>query len=384
MNNLPISDRATRISQSEILRILDLAKTMKDVIHLEIGEPDLPTPDHIVRAAAEAAASGFTRYSPTRGDPELRAAIAEKVSAQNRIPADPATDIIVTSGAMGALACATLALLNDGDEVILPDPGWSSYAGHVALAGAKPVHVRLHEEQGFAMDPGAVRSALTPRTRMIVVNSPSNPTGGVIPGENLVEIARTCAERGVYVISDEVYESLVFEGRHFSPASLPGVREWVITVNSFSKTYSMTGWRVGYAVASPRIISAMALVQEHLVVAPSSVSQRAALAALRGPQDCVQSMRTEYRRRRDLLVEGLNRIAGFSCRVPPATFYAFAGVKAHGMPSSEFAARLLKKAAVATVPGSAFGPGGEGYLRVSFANSETRIRKALERIEKTT
>ncbi|MCR4397374.1 MAG: pyridoxal phosphate-dependent aminotransferase [Firmicutes bacterium] len=382
MDGFPISTRAGRIKQPEIRRIFNMALAMKDVIHLEIGEPDFPTPPHVVRAAAEAAECGWTKYAPSMGDPALRAAVAEKARRQNSIEADPTTEVIITHGAMGALAALMLTLVDDGDEVLIPDPGWINYTGHAQLAGATPVYVRIREEDGFGLDPDAVRAAMTPRTKAVIVNNPSNPTGGVTSRENLVEIARMCADAGAYLVSDEVYESILFEGEHFSPASLPEVRDWVITVNSFSKTYSMTGWRVGYVIARPHVIRAMTRVQEHMVASVTTVSQRAALAALTGPQDCVSTMVFEYKRRRDLVVSGFNRIPGFSCRAPAATFYAFPSAKGIGMTSSDLAMRLLEKTGVALVPGSAFGAAGEGYLRVSFANSEANIREALARIER--
>ncbi|NPV70746.1 MAG: pyridoxal phosphate-dependent aminotransferase [Firmicutes bacterium] len=355
---------------------------MKDVIHLEIGEPDFFTPVHVLDAADVAARQGWTKYAPSLGDPELRAAVAEKVERENGIKADPKTEVIITCGGMSAIASAVMALVDDGDEVMLPDPGWANYLGHVLMAGGNPVYVPLKEEKGFALDPETVRAKITPKTKLIIVNSPSNPTGGITPPDSLAEVTRICAGAGVYVISDEVYEKLVFEGRHYSPASDPAVRDWVITVNSFSKTYSMTGWRVGYAVAAQPVIAGMMRLQEQMIACPSSVSQRAGLAALRGPQQCVTEMREQYRRRRDIVVEGFNRIPGFSCQKPPATFYAFPSIKSFGIPSMEFAMTLLEKTGVATVPGRAFGPSGEGYLRISFATSEKSIEEGLRRIEK--
>lgn len=378
-----LSERVLSLPASPIRAMMAQAARYPDAIRLEMGEPDFTTPEPYLEAAFAAARGGGTHYTPTAGLPALRQAIADRVRADYGLTLDPHREVMVAVGAVGALAAACLAVIQPGDEVLVPDPGWPVYRSQVALAGGVVVPVPLREENGFHVRPEDLEARITPRTRAVIVNSPHNPTGAVLSEGEVRQIAAVADRHGLVVISDEVYEKLVYDGRrHFPMACIPEMRSRVITISAASKTYAMTGWRLGYAYARPEFISAMARVQECLVSCPASVSQHAALAALAGDQGPVERMRAEYDRRRRFLVEGLRRLPGVSCPVPEGAFYVFPNVKGLGRPSAELAQDLLVRARVVTVPGSGFGAAGEGYLRLSYATSLEALQEALDRLER--
>lgn len=358
------------------------AALFPDAVRLEMGEPDFTTPEPYMEAAFAAARRGATHYTPTSGIRELRGAIATRLRADYGLEVDPDREVLVSVGAVGALGVACLAVVRPGDEVLVPDPGWPVYRSQIALAGGVAVPVPLREEMAFHMQAEDVESHITARTRALILNSPHNPTGAVLSEEETRRIAEVAHRHRLTVISDEVYEKLLYDGRrHFSLACIPEIRPQVITVSGVSKTYAMTGWRLGYAHASAEIISAMGRIQECLASCPASVSQHAALAAIGGDQGPVAEMREQYDRRRRFLVEGLNRLPGISCLMPEGAFYVFPSVKALGRPSAELAQELLVRARVVVVPGSGFGDAGEGYLRLSYATSLEALQAAVQRIE---
>lgn len=377
-----VSARSRAISLSGIRKMFDLAERYLGVINLALGEPDFTTPQHILDAASDAMKAGYTHYTPNAGLVELKEAIAEKLRRENGINADPSTEIIVTVGAMGALSLAMLAMINPGDEVLVPDPGFESYKAQVRLADAKPVPLPLREENGFGIDSNDIINRISSKTKALVINSPSNPTGACMSEKELRSIARIACEYDLVVISDEAYENILYDGtKHLSIASLPEMRERTISIYTFSKTYAMTGWRIGYAVANEMIIREMIKLQGHMIVHPSSISQKAAIAALRGPQDCVQKMIKEYEERRNLVVDGINKIPGITTLKPKGAFYLFPNISRLGLSSLDLAMYLLEKAGVVTVPGTSFGEYGEGYIRLSYSTSREKIIEAISRIE---
>lgn len=352
-------------------------------IPFHLGMPDFDTPPHIKRALYDAVEAGHVRYTSSLGLPELRAAIARKLSRENAVAVDPAGEIVATCGANEAIGAAIIALVDPGDEVILPDPAWPHYEYCVRLAGAVPVPCRLRPEDRFAMDAAAVAALWSPRTRMVVINSPHNPTGAVMTHEQIEAIARLTHDRGAWLMSDEAYEQLIYDGEHFSPGSVAEVAGSVLTVGCLSKTYAMTGWRLGYVCGPAAAIDAINRVHLYTVSCAVSFVQHAAIAALDGSQECVEAMRAEYRRRRDLIVDLLRDIPGVAVDVPAGAFYVFPNVSAYGRPSREIAMRLVERAGVGAVHGSAFGAAGEGHLRLAYACSEAQIREGLERIRRT-
>ncbi len=378
-----MSERCRLVKSSGVRRLFDLAQRTPGIISLGIGEPDLDTPPHVKEAAKKALDEGYTHYTPNNGFLDLREAIAEKLNRENKIPASPDEVIVTGGGGTGALMLAALCLIDPGDEVIIPDPGFMVYEAVVLMAGGRPVRVPLREEEGFRMLPSEVEAKITPRTKAIIINTPSNPTGGVLEKEDLEGIAELAVKHDLYVISDEVYEKLVYDGhRHVSLASLPDMWERTVTVNSFSKTYAMTGWRIGYAAAPKPLVDEMVKLQQFTMVHAPAVSQRAALAALKGPQGFVESMVEEYDRRRRFIVERLNTIDGLSCVRPKGAFYVFLNIKELGLSSEEAAMKILEQAKVVTVPGTAFGPNGEGYLRLSYARPLDQLEEACSRLER--
>jgi len=376
-----ISKRLETIPRSGIREIFDMARGIPDLVHLELGEPDFPMPDHITEAAIQALRNGFTKYTPNAGIEELREAISEKLKRENEIDAEPNGEILVTAGSMEALSMSILSTVNEGDEVVIPDPGYVSYVAQVLFAGGVPVPVPLMEDDDFRLTVENLEKVVTAKTRLLMMNYPSNPTGATSRQEDLKEIADFVTDRNILVLSDEPYERFIYPGgRHHSIAALPGMLERTISVFSFSKTYAMTGMRVGYAVSGRELIRQMTKLQEHYVACVNSVAQKAAIAALRGPQTCVDDMLREYTRRRDVVLEGLSRIQMITCRKPAGAFYAFPNISKSGQDSRTLVRNLLKEAKVATVPGVAFGKLGEGHIRVSFATSTENIKEALKRI----
>jgi aminotransferase len=376
-----ISNRLETIPRSGIREIFDMARGIPDLVHLELGEPDFPMPDHITEAAIQALRNGFTKYTPNAGIEELREAISEKLKRENEIDAEPNGEILVTAGSMEALSMSILSTVNEGDEVVIPDPGYVSYVAQVLFAGGVPVPVPLMEDNDFRLTVENLEKVVTTKTRLIMMNYPSNPTGAISRQEDLKGIADFATDRNILVLSDEPYERFVYPGaRHHSIAALPGMLERTITVFSFSKTYAMTGMRIGYAVSGRELIRQMTKLQEHYVACVNSVAQKAAIAALRGPQTCVDDMLKEYTRRRDAVLDGLGRIQMITCRKPAGAFYAFPNISKSGQDSRTFVRSLLKEAKVATVPGVAFGKLGEGHIRLSFATSTENIKEALKRM----
>lgn len=362
------------MQRSGIREIMDLAWQVGDVIHLEVGEPNFETPTHVCEAAARAAVSGATRYTPNAGIPELRSAIADKVNERNALSAS-ADQVVVSAGAVEALYASLVTVLSPGDEILLPDPGWPNFRMMTNLLGATPVFYGLRPENGFRPDPDEVESLISPRTRVLLLNTPSNPLGVVLDRDELVALLDVAATADLWVVSDECYDELTFDGGLVSPASL-GHEAAVITAYSFSKTYAMTGWRVGYAVVPDDLAVHLAKVQEPLISCVNAVAQHAAVAAVTGPQDAVQEMRSAYRRRRDVAMEVAGeRLLPFVR--PSGAFYFWVDVRAAGGTSHELALRLVRDHHVAMAPGTAFGGRGEGWMRVSLANTADAIRTGL-------
>jgi len=349
-------------------------------IPFHFGMPDFDTPAHIKAAAAAALDAGFVKYTASAGIPELRAALARRLRLDNGIAVDPERELVVTCGANEAIAAAITALVDPGDEVVLPDPAWPHYEYCVRLAGGVPVPCALREANGFAMDPDDVARCWTPSTRLVVINSPHNPTGGVMAPAAVAAIAALCQTRGAWLLSDEAYERLVFDGTHCSPAALPEGGDAVLTVGCLSKTYAMTGWRIGYVAGPAAAIDAINRVHLYTVSCATSFAQKGAVAALDGDQSCVAAMRDAYRRRRDLLIGLLQAIPGVRVAPPAGAFYAFPNVSAFGRPSKAIALDLVQRAGVGAVHGSAFGAAGEGYLRIAYACSEDDIREGVARM----
>ncbi len=356
-----------------------LQRQGRDIIHLEIGEPDFDTPPHIVDAAVEALHHGYTHYTPAPGIIELRTVVAAEVSRSRGISVT-AENVVVTPGAKPIVFFVLMTLIEPGDQVVLPDPGYPAYSSVAEFAGAEVVPLPLREERQFRLDPDDLSAVISPRTKMIILNSPQNPTGSLLAKPDLEAIAEITQENNVWVLTDEVYRHLVYDGEFFSIASLPGMQERTIILDGVSKSYAMTGWRLGYVI-SPRDVADM--ITRFIINSTSctaSFVQRAAITALEGPQEPVYAMARAFRKRRDLFIQGLNRIPGWTCVMPAGAFYAFPNIKATGLTSQQMADYLLEKANVAVLPGDGFGANGEGYLRLCYANSEANLQKAIERI----
>jgi aminotransferase len=378
-----ISRIALEVAPSPIRKMFNLAGTMTDVISFALGEPDFVTPRNIQDAAVRSLRRGETHYTPNAGLLPLRKAIAQRFQEERSYAPDPEGEVIVTAGGMEGLMLGMMVILDPGDEVIISEPYWPNYPSQVHMCGGVPRFVRAREENGFIMTPEDVRRAITPRTKIILINSPSNPTGGVAGGEVLHEIARIAVEHDLFAITDEVYHHLLYDGAAFeSISAFDGMRERTLIVDSFSKAYAMTGWRVGFAVGPSAVVKQMVKFQENLISCVSPQAQYGALEALEGPQTSLHRMVRKYAERRKLIVEGLNDIPGLSCGWPRGAFYCFANVTRAGRGSEDFATALLKETGVVTVPGSGFGEAGEGYLRISYATSEENIRGGLSRIRR--
>jgi aspartate/methionine/tyrosine aminotransferase len=375
-----MSRLGTETAFEVLVRARNLEAQGREIIHLEIGEPDFQTPRNVIEAAQEALDQGWTHYGPPQGYPDLREVIAAHVAESRGIAVGP-EQVVVVPGGKPIMFFAMLALLDPGDEVVYPNPGFPIYESMIRFLGAVPQPLRLSEERGFALDLNMLADLLNERTRLVILNSPQNPTGGVLPQDDLAEIARLCARRDLLVLSDEIYSRIIYEGRHRSITSFPGMPEKTIILDGFSKTYAMTGWRLGYGVMPTELAKAVERLQVNATSCTASFTQRAGLAALTGPQDPVCRMVEEFRKRRDLMVGGLNQIPGFRCTLPGGAFYAFPNITGTGRSSRELAELLLESAGVACLSGTAFGQFGEGYLRFSYANSTENIKKALERID---
>jgi aspartate/methionine/tyrosine aminotransferase len=351
----------------------------KNIIHLEIGEPDFDTPTNIIDTAVTALRQGWTHYGPSPGLPQLRQAISNHVSRTRAIPVSP-EEVVVVPGGKPIMFFVILALAEAGDEVIYPNPGFPIYESMINFAGAKPVPLRLREEMDFRFDLNELASLITDRTRMIILNSPQNPTGGVMTQQDVQDVAQLIGDRNIQILSDEIYCRLLFEGEHHSIASIPGFKDRTIILDGFSKTYAMTGWRLGYGVMRPDLAAQVSLLMTNSNSCTASFTQVAGVEALEGDQASVETMRQEFQRRRDMFIPGLNQIKGFSCRVPKGAFYAFPNIQKTGWPSKKLADALLEQAGVAALSGTAFGASGEGYLRLSIANSYENLEQALDRI----
>jgi aspartate/methionine/tyrosine aminotransferase len=363
------------------VRARALEATGKSVIHLEIGEPDFPTPGHVVSAAKQALDEGWTHYGPTQGLPDLREAIAAHISRTRGIQVGP-QNVSVVPGGKPIIFFPMLALLEPGDEVIYPNPGFPIYESMIRFSGATPVPLPLEESRGFSFDLNLFEHLLTPRTKMVVLNSPQNPTGGVIPRADLAAIADLLRNRDVIVLSDEIYSEICYGEAPASITQFPGMLEKTIILDGFSKTYAMTGWRMGYGVMPTWLVDAVNKLMVNSNSCTASFTQRAGIAALTGPRTEVDAMVAEFRRRRDAIVAGLNKVPGFRCPTPGGAFYAFPNVTATGMSSKELADFLLYEAGVAGLDGGAFGKYGEGYIRFSYANSLANLTEAVNRIQK--
>jgi len=384
---LPLARRMGRLGTESAFEVLLQARQLEaqghEIIHLEIGEPDFPTADHVLQAAIGALRDGWTHYGPPPGLPQLREAIAEDAGYRRGIQVD-AAEVVVTPGAKPVMFFAILALVEDGDEVLYPDPGFPIYESLISFVGGTPVPYGLREEHAFDADIEGILARISERTKLIILNSPHNPTGGIISSAGLAALSRILAEREIFVLSDEIYSRLIYEGKHTSPAQFPGMKERTIILDGFSKSYAMTGWRLGYGIMRADLAQQMALLMVNSNSCTASFSQIAAVEALRGDQSCVETMIEEFGRRRRVIVDGLNAIPGFRCPQPQGAFYAFPNITGTHRDSRALAKALLVEAGVACLAGSGFGSAGEGYLRFSFANSVENIQRALDRIEEWT
>jgi aspartate/methionine/tyrosine aminotransferase len=382
-SELRLAKRMSRLGTETAFEVLARARALerqgKDIIHLEIGEPDFPTPSNIINAAVNALNAGWTHYGPSAGYPELREAVAAEVSRTRGVPVS-ADEVVVVPGGKPIIFYSILALVDEGDEVIYPNPGFPIYESMIRYVGGKAVPIRLREEKDFSFDVDEFSSLITDRTRLVILNSPQNPTGGVLGKQDIEQIAQAICDRNIFVLSDEIYSRLVFEGKHHSIMSEPGFRERTILLDGFSKAYAMTGWRMGYGVMRPDLATQFARLMVNSNSCTASFTQMAGVEALRGDQNSVDRMRDKFRQRAEMFVAGLNRIRGFSCRVPKGAFYAFPNITGTGMTSRALAEALLDEAGVACLSGVSFGESGEGYLRFSVANSSENLAKALERI----
>ena len=374
--------RNAGVEWSGIRIMFAMADKIEGVTNLGIGQPDFDTPIHIRDAAKKGLDQGYTRYPPAAGFQDLREAVARKVETENQLQADPDSEVFISVGAMQGIFNVMLHLVNQGDEVIVVDPGYDYYS-QIRLFGGVPVRVAVKEENLFKIDPEDVKKAVTPKTKAIILNTPSNPTGAVFDRKSLEQIATICKEHEIMVISDEPYEHILFDGNeHVSIGSFDGMKDLTVSIYTLSKSYAMTGWRVGYVVANKAIIAEMEKLMEHMVSGVTAVAQRAALAAITESQDCVKQMVERYAKRRELMYNGLNSIKGISCVKPESTFYAFPNISSFGMSSWDFAKYMVKEHKLALLPGSIFGENGEGFARLSFATSSRNIETALKKLQK--
>jgi aspartate/methionine/tyrosine aminotransferase len=386
VRRLRLAERMGRLGTESAFEVLVRARELeaqgKEVVHLEIGEPDFATAPHIVEAAARALREGWTHYGPAAGLPELREAIAEDAARRRGIQVDP-SEVVVTPGAKPIMFFVIMALVERDDEVLYPNPGFPIYDSMIRFMGGRPVPYSLPEKNDFGVDVDELLGKLSDRTRLIILNSPHNPTGGVMARQHvqgLAEALNSPRGRDAMVLSDEIYNRLIFEGEHTSITRFAGMKERTIILDGFSKTYAMTGWRLGYGIMPLELAQQVALLMTNSNSCTASFTQRAGVEALRGDQSPVDAMREEFRRRRQVMVDGLNAIPGFRCRTPHGAFYVFPNITGTGKNSRELAEALLTEASVACLSGTAFGKWGEGYLRFSYANSVENIQKALERI----
>jgi aspartate aminotransferase len=384
LHELRLASRMSRLGTETAFEVLNRARQLekqgKEIIHLEIGEPDFDTPANVIEAGVEALHKGWTHYGPAAGLPELRQTIADYVSRTRKVPVS-SDEVVVVPGGKPIIFFTILALIDAGDEVIYPNPGFPIYESMIKYSLGKAIPIPLREERDFSVDVKELASLITDRTKLIILNSPHNPTGGVLTRKDIFEVAEAIGDRNILVLSDEIYSRLIYEGDHFSIMSVPGFKERTIMLDGFSKTYAMTGWRLGYGVMRPDLAAHISRLVINSNSCTASFTQVAGIEALRGDQSSVDKMSTEFKRRRDAFVAGLNKIKGFSCRMPKGAFYAFPNITKTGWSSRKLADALLEQAGVACLTGTAFGEYGEGYLRFSVANSLENLNKALGRIE---
>jgi aspartate aminotransferase len=381
---LRLASRMSRLGTETAFEVLNRARELekqgKDIVHLEIGEPDFDTPANVIQAGVDALHKGWTHYGPSAGLPDLRRAIADYVSRTRNVPVS-SEEVVVVPGGKPIIFFTILALIDEGDEVVYPNPGFPIYESMINYVGGRAIAIPLREERDFSVDVKELASLITDRTRLIILNSPHNPTGGTLTRKDIFGIAEAIGDRNIMVLSDEIYSRLVYEGEDFSIMSVPGFKERTILLDGFSKTYAMTGWRMGYGVMRPDLAVQIARLGTNSTSCTASFTQVAGIEALLGDQSSVDKMNAEFRSRRDVFVAGLNKIKGFSCRVPKGAFYTFPNITKTGWPSKKLADALLEQAGVACLSGTAFGAYGEGYLRFSVANSLENLNKALVRIE---
>jgi aspartate aminotransferase len=386
-HELQLARRMSRLGTETAFEVLNKARALerqgKSIIHLEIGEPDFDTPANVIEAAVDALHEGWTHYGPSAGLPELRQAIAGYVSRTRGVKVAP-EEVVVVPGGKPIIFFTILALIDETDEVIYPNPGFPIYESMIHYVGGKAVPIRLPEDHDFSFDVNELAALITDRTKLIILNSPHSPTGGVMQRKDVEQVARVIGDRNILVLSDEIYSRLLFEGEHFSIMSVPGMQERTILLDGFSKTYAMTGWRMGYGVMRADLAAHITRLMTNSNSCTASFTQMAGIEALRGDQSSVDHMCGEFKRRRDMFVAGLNKIKGFSCRMPKGAFYVFPNITKTGWKSKPLADALLEQAGVAALSGTAFGEYGEGYLRFSVANSLENLQQALERIDQWT
>ena len=381
---MKIAQRMSRLGTESAFEVLARARLLEaegmDVIHLEIGEPDFNSPANIVDAGKHALDEGYTSYSPSPGYPELRERIANEIR-ETRGVSVTGDNVVVTPGGKPIMFFLIMAVVDPGDEVLYPNPGFPIYESMISFVGGVPVPMQLHESKDFNIDVDEIAGQITGRTKLMVINSPNNPCGSIIPREDLERLSELAKEHDIIVLSDEIYSKFLYEGEHHSVSTFPDMRERTIILDGFSKSYAMTGWRIGYGVMPLELVEPISRLATNSVSCTASFTQMAALEALSGPQDDSYAMVAEFKRRRDIIVEGLNQIKGIRCRVPKGAFYVFPNIEDTGMSSQQFADDLLNKAGVACLTGEAFGEYGDGFVRFSFANSTGNIEEALDRIE---
>ena len=387
-HELQLARRMSRLGTETAFEVLNKARALerqgKSIIHLEIGEPDFDTPPNVVEAAVDALHKGWTHYGPSAGLPDLRQALAEYVSRTRGVKVTP-DEVVVVPGGKPIIFFSILSLVDDGDEVIYPNPGFPIYESMINYVGGRAVPIALREERAFSLDVNELAALISNRTKLIIINSPQNPTGGVLSRRDIEQVAKVIGDRNIMVLSDEIYSRLLFDGgEHFSIMSVPGMRERTILLDGFSKTYAMTGWRMGYGVMRADLAAHMTRLMTNSNSCTASFTQVAGIEAIRGDQSSVDQMREEFQRRRDVVVAGLNKIKGFSCRMPKGAFYVFPNISKTGWKSKALADALLEQAGVAALSGTAFGEYGEGFLRFSVANSMENLQLALERIDQWT
>lgn len=382
---MKLAERMNILGTETAFEVLVKARALeakgRHIIHLEVGEPDFATPENIIEAGIKALHNGATKYTPSAGIPQLREAIAEHVSETRKIPFK-ADQVVVTPGAKPIMFFTILALVDAGDEVLTPDPGFPIYDSMIRFCGGKPVYYRLREENHFRFDPGEFKKLVSDKTKLIIINSPHNPTGGVLERSDLKMIADIAVARDIMVLSDEIYWRILYDGEHTSILSFPGMPERTILLDGFSKSYSMTGWRLGYGVMNHELAPQITRLMTNSNSCTAALVQWAGVEALRGPQDSVRTMVTAFEERRNTIVEGLNAVPGFRCELPRGAFYAFPNVTGVGWGSRKLADYMLNDAGVACLSGTSFGSNGEGYLRLSYANSLENIKEALLRVRR--